>query len=147
MKKDERSKKNKGGSVLVWVLLIIILTAAALWYFGLNGFGLGGNGSGGSAEAVPAMAETSVSETVSETDVTTEEIEYISITVDGNSYLYNNKKYDIDNADGLIGDIKALDEKLTVRIKDENASVKAYEKLTKLLSDNDYSYIEVSGDE
>jgi len=146
MKKDEKTKKNKGGSVFVWVMLIIFLVAAALLYFGMNGFGLGGNGGGGDG-AVPAMADTSAPETVSETDVTTEEIEYISITVDGNSYLYNNKKYDIDNADELIGDIKSLDEKLTVRIKDENASVKAYETLTKLLSDNDYSYIEVSGDE
>lgn len=139
-------KKVRGISVLGVIIIAAVVVIAAVL---LIGFG-GGKGDGEgekNAGAVPVMAETSALETEPETTVTTQEIEYINITVDGNSYLYNNKKYDIEETEKLIGDIKALDEKLTVRITDDDASQKAYDKLTKLLGDNDYRYIEVSENE
>ena len=144
-------KKVRGISVLGVIIIAAVVVIAAVQLIGFGGLGFGGGKGDGegekNADAVPVMAETSASETEPETTVTTQEIEYINITVDGNSYLYNNKKYDIEETEKLIGDIKALDEKLTVRITDDDASQKAYDKLTKLLGDNDYRYIEVSENE
>lgn len=131
--------------------LIIIITAIAvvggvLYFIGHGGLGIGGgkgDGEGsGNAEIVPAIA--SVSET---TEMTTHEIEYINITVDENNYLYNNKKYDLSQIDELISVIKGSEEKLTIRITDENASFKAYELLTETLKENNYRFIEVTEDD
>lgn len=43
--------------------------------------------------------------------------------------------------------IKGSEEKLTIRITDENASFKAYELLTETLKENNYRFIEVTEDD
>lgn len=140
-------KKVKG---VVWVVLLKILAVIiacgvsyGVGYWRGKGAG-GGNGDGdgdGNAKTVSAMA--TVSETTTETTiVTAEEIEYIEVTVDGNDYLFYSNSYEIDEIDNLIEDIKNNDEQLTVKIKDENASLKAYETLIAAFKENHIKYIE-----
>ena len=138
----------KGFSIATLIIIIaaIAVVGGILYFIGHGGLGIGGgkgDGEGsGNAEIVPAIA--SVSET---TEMTTHEIEYINITVDENNYLCNNKKYDLSQIDELISVIKGSEEKLTIRITDENASFKAYELLTETLKENNYRFIEVTEDE
>lgn len=138
----------KGFSIAILIIIIaaIAVVGGILYFIGHGGLGIGGgkgDGEGsGNAEIVPAIA--SVSET---TEMTTHEIEYINITVDENNYLYDNKKYDLSQIDELISVIKGSEEKLTIRITDENASFKAYELLTETLKENNYRFIEVTEDD
>ena len=138
----------KGFSIATLIIIIaaIAVVGCILYFIGHGGLGIGGgkgDGEGsGNAEIVPAIA--SVSET---TEMSTHEIEYINITVDENNYLYDNKKYDLSQIDELISVIKGSEEKLTIRITDENASFKAYELLTETLKENNYRFIEVTEDE
>lgn len=138
----------KGFSIATLIIIIaaIAVVGGILYFIGHGGLGIGGGkgyGEGsGNAEIVPAIA--SVSET---TEMSTHEIEYINITVDENNYLYDNKKYDLSQIDELISVIKGSEEKLTIRITDENASFKAYELLTETLKENNYRFIEVTEDE
>lgn len=138
----------KGFSIATLIIIIaaIAVVGGILYFIGHGGLGIGGGKGdgegGGNAEIVPAIA--SVSET---TEMTTHEIEYINITVDENNYLYDNKKYDLSQIDELISVIKGSEEKLTIRITDENASFKAYELLTETLKENNYRFIEVTEDD
>lgn len=144
-------RKVKGFSLATLIIIIaaVAIVGAVIYFTGRGGLGIGGgkgDGEGsGNAEAKLAMATTV--ETEETTAITTQEIEYINITVDENSYLYNNKKYDVSQIDELISTIKSNEEKLTIRITDENASLKAYDLLTDTLKENDYRYIEVSENE
>lgn len=145
--------KKLKGSALVTVIIVVAVAAVVgvvVYYFGgfggkgLNG-GKGDEEGSGNAEtaATPAMA--TVPETTTETTiVTTEEIEYFEVTVDGNNYIFGSNSYEIDETDNLIEDIKNNDEQLTVKIKDENASLKAYETLIAAFKEDHIKYIEES---
>lgn len=134
------------GSLLV-VLLVVSAVAVVAYFLGKGGFGIGGgkgDGEGtGSVEAVPVIATQAETAVTSEI-VTTQEIEYVEVTVHENTYLFNNKPYEHEQLTELINDVKKNGEKVTVRIKDDNASDKAYSSMLSALSDAKIRYIEVS---
>lgn len=142
-------KKVKGFSIisLIIILAVVAVGAVVIYLLGNGGFGFGGgkgNGEGsGDAETVSAMATVQETEITTEI-VTTQNIEYIEITVHENSYLYNNILYEVTELDNLLKDISMIDSKFSVRITDDNASSKAYSELLSLLEDNNIRYIEIS---
>ncbi len=136
-------KKVKGFSLITAIIVIgaVIIVGGAV--FGI-GNGLGWWDGPGNAEAVQADATMQTAETTTEA-ITTQEIVYVEVTVSENKYIFNNVSYEIDNIDSLISDInKAAEEKFTVRITDEYASSKAYEKLKSALNNEKIRFIEVS---
>lgn len=142
-------KKLKGSSliVLVIVLAVVAVIGAVIFFWGKGGFGFGGGkgdgeGDGNAEEAQQVMATVLESDITSE--VTTKEIEYVEVTVHENSYLYNNKVYEFDDIDALIGNITESEERFTVKITDDNASSKAYSQLISAFEDKMITYIELS---
>ena len=134
------NRKGGAGAVALIVLAVIVV-AVLIWGLGFGGFGSGGGkGDGEGAE----NSETSATEPPPETTVTTpvvKELEYIDITVSGNEYLYQNRKYTLED---LIKELTAYELSAPVKITDENSSIKAYKELRSALSDNNIHYIEAN---
>lgn len=130
--------KGIAASTVIITLVIVAGVIVVCLLLGKGGMGLGGGkGDGiGSKEAVAADI------TLPETDITTGSIDYYDVTVSGSSYLFNGSSYEMDETDRIIADISGGDELLTVRITDEDASLKAYECLTEAFKENGIRYIE-----
>lgn len=142
-------KKIKGFSLISLVLIIaaVAVVGVVIYFIGKGGFGFGGGkgdgeGDGNVEPAQQAMATVQVSETV--TEITTKEIEYVEVTVHENTYLYNNKVYELSEIESLMNDIKKSEGRFTVRITDDNASSKAYSQLLSAFEDKMITYIEIS---
>lgn len=142
-------KKFKGFSLISLVLIIaaVAVVGVVIYFIGKGGFGFGGGkgdgeGDGNVEPAQQAMATVQVSETV--TEITTKEIEYVEVTVHENTYLYNNKVYELSEIESLMNDIKKSEGRFTVRITDDNASSKAYSQLLSAFEDKMITYIELS---
>ena len=120
-----KAEKKKGGfGKLLFVLILLILIALAILYFLGDGFGFGkGEGDG---DAVPVNA--TVSETSETTEATTvQEAVFVEVTVDGNSYLYSNQSYGLDE---LIGEIDKIEGDIEVHIYlSDTATLSARESL------------------
>lgn len=142
-------KKIKGFSIvpIIVILAVVAVVVGVIYLLGNGGLGFGGgkgDGEGnGDAETVPAMATMQDTEITTEI-VTTQEIEYIEITVHENSYLYNNVSYEVEELENLINEIVGIESKFSIRVTDDNASSKAYSALLSILEDNNIRYIEVS---
>lgn len=133
-------KRSKKGISFVGIIVILLLIAAiALLIFFLlkGGIGFGkGNGKGDSKSI------SSVSEAVKDedtTEITTEKIEYISVTVSGNDYIYQNKNISLDE---LVKDIDKFGGDLPVKITDDNASKNSYSELVDAFKEHSIKYIE-----
>lgn len=138
-------RKVKGVTLSTVLLIIIGVVAVGVGVFFL-GRGLGwwgGKGDNeGSGNAEPVQQ---VNATVQTTEaITTQEIFYIEVTVSENKYIFNNTTYEIEELEALISDIKAAKKEFTVRITDEYASDKAYEKLKSELNNEKIKFIETS---
>lgn len=144
-------KKVKGFSLILTIVIIGVVAVGVViiaYFLGNGGLGFGGgngdNEGSGNAEAVQVDAKMQTTETTTEA-ITTQEIIYVEVTVSENKYIFNNVSYEIDDIDSLISDInKAAEEKFTVRITDEYASSKAYEKLKSALNNEKIRFIEIS---
>lgn len=129
-------KKRYKGSVLlpfiIGILVTVVIVAVIIFACGGLGFG-GGKGDGigeGSVSAIEVFEE--------QTEITTEEIQYINITISGSDYIYQNQNLSLDE---IINNILA-DKEIPVKITDDNASLRAYDSLVKSLKDNNIKYIE-----
>ena len=150
--KESKSKKKSGGFLGLLVIIIIIVIAAAL-LFGGFGFGFGtGSGSGdgegdGTSEnsAAPSDNTEAPEEEVTEetTDISEEDYEegtVVQVSVVKSEYFYENKSISLSD---LMEVIAAIEGKLVVEITDDNAALKAYNKLIDALEDKEIRYIEV----
>lgn len=139
---------------LVGILTIVILIVVAIVLFKFFGFGFGGNGSsnGGERTIIPTdnnsensiitemIIETTTAVVTSVSVSETQPVaEYISVTVSGNEYIYNNNKI---QAEDLIKELIKYDIKIIVKITDDNSSLKSYNTLKELLEENNISFIE-----
>ena len=122
------------GLVSVIIIVIVILVISLILGTGIgNGNGNGnGDDNGQSVVSVSDIDEKSVI-------IETTEIEYVNVTVSGNKYIFDNAESSLEE---LIDSLKNLsDGGVSVKIKDDNASLKAYRALIKLLDDNKIKYI------
>ena len=128
---------NNKGSVAAIALVVVLVVVAVVAVIGFltDGFGFGGGqGDGeGDGNVSVSQSETEVSEPM------VEELDFLNVTVSENEYLYQNSRLQLDELmDRLVTD--AADTK--VKVTDENASKRAYEKLITALEDKKIHYIE-----
>lgn len=145
------------GIVIAVIVVVVIL---ALLGTGL-GFGFGsGNGSGdGDGEGTRSNNSSALSEetdgentkaTVAETiDANVDDTESsaengsemitIAVSVFESDYFYQNKKISLDD---FIKELESIEENFVVEVTDDNASLKAYNKLIDALEDRRISYTE-----
>lgn len=134
-----------------------ILIAAAILYFG-PGLGLGGGAGDGqgdgntkvqaSDEQAPLKENDTVQEvkpelmeTEEQNDSATDTFEgtILSINVVGNDYFYNNERILLES---FIAKIQEIQGKLVVEVKDDNGSLRAYNKLLDELEGKHVDYVE-----
>lgn len=132
-------KKVRGSAVVTAIVVIAIVGAVAVGvYFLLKNLPhLGGGG----ASVVPANAETAVvTETVTEITeetVSTEELQFIKVTVRGKEYIFEDKVYELD---ALVDMLAENSGGVPVLIEDDNASRNAYTDLCDALNENNIRY-------
>lgn len=135
--KETKKKKGKGGLIFLLLLVIIAIAVLLLMHFGLLGFG-GGFGFGGTGKSDTEVSSSAESESEAEpSETTVEEKTYADITVQENSYIYQNQTLELDT---LKEELAKLDSSVTVRITDSNASKQAYDALTAELDAADLKY-------
>ena len=141
----KNSDEKKKGSKAVPAACGAALIAALLFggkQLGLIPFGHNGNSNDTSdssssvSEAVQEETSASTTQEVS-TEPETDEIQYIEVTVSGNSYIYQNSSLSLDE---LMNEIK--DKDMTVKLTDDKASKNAYDELVQSLDDNNIQHIE-----
>lgn len=129
--------------------LLVILAIIILFLLGGLGWGTGG-GSGEGKEGKEGNESTRTEETQespkienNETPSPEEETEeketIIKVSVVESDYFYDSERVDLDT---LAEIIQEFDEKPTVKIIDDNASLKAYNKLLDRLEELEISYLE-----
>lgn len=79
------------------------------------------------------------SETESEEDVDTYKEEILRVNVVENDYFYENERISIED---FSLKVEAIDSIVTVEVKDDNASLNAYNTLIDLLEEENISYVE-----
>ncbi len=124
--------------LIIGAVIAVVVIGVILYAFGGKGFG-GGKGDGDGERSNSLSEISSISES---SQPETEGIEYINITVSGSDYLFQNQKM---TANELISELNNSDEKFSVKITDDDASIKAYDALVKVLKDNNIRYIEQEG--
>jgi len=125
-------------------ILIAILVVGGLVAGGILLYRYFHNKGSGGPDDVPGLqpAETTiVTEILPETTPPIEIIQTIQITVSGNEYIYDNTKIELNE---LIDLLNSIDDKISVEIKDDNSSMKAYKALKEAFKDSGISYIEIT---
>ena len=149
---------------LIWTLLIIVVILVVVLLLGFifgsgDGFGLGkGKGDGGEEAGVKNLSNITIVEETEHAEV--EEIEtepetsteateknktekkdktILEVTVVKKEYLYKNKRIELDE---LIEVLTNMDSEVVVMITDDNASLRAYKKLTNKLDELSIPYSE-----
>lgn len=139
------------------LIAALVITVVVLICYGIGGgFGGGlgsGEGSGNSKVKVSDEGST-VTESVEEVTPTTEPIEessemqagedvfegaVLAINVVGNDYFYNNERIALED---FMVIVKEVEGKLIVEVKDDNASLKAYNNLLDELDSVNIDYVE-----
>ncbi len=136
-------RRVKGFSIgTVVLILAIAIGVVGLVYLIGRGLGLGGGKGNGEGEgnAEEAMA------TIQTTEMTTQEIAHISVTVSENKYIFNNKTYEIEEIDSMISDMSSNLDNFTVEITDDYASLKAYEELISALKNEGIEFTEINSE-
>lgn len=122
--------------IIIAVVAVIAVTVGI--FFGKGGFGGdkgNGKGDGNTSQVMIEDDDTEKSEPV------TEELLYLELKINENEYIYNNNKYSIEDMELLINEIKEED-KLSVKLVDEEASEKAYDFVKNALKENNIKFIE-----
>lgn len=140
------------GIIVIIALLAVIGVGVYLLFHG-KGFGTG-NGSGdgegdGNTQVVTAQEtdseeEANTTEEEQEADKNDEATDtyegaILKISVIGNDYIYDSEKITID---AFVEICKKTEGDFVVKIKDDNASLNAYNELLKALKENDIDYDE-----
>lgn len=140
------------------LIAALAVTLVVLVCYGLGaGFG-GGAGSGegdgnskvkadGESSSVIEIVEEDVTPTIEPTEEATEEQDgadvfegaVLAINVVGNDYFYNNERILLED---FILVVKDVEGKVVVEVKDDNASLRAYNGLLDKLDEMDIDYIE-----
>ncbi len=138
-------KKLKG---LVGTVVVVVL-AAAVGFAGGVGVGIWLSGRGGNIgdnEAVQADATVTeeitetTTETTTEMTTTVQNSSFVEVIIDGDTYLYSGKIFDLDE---LIAEITKNGNTLEVRISfSDTATQYAYEELIKKFKENGIVYTE-----
>lgn len=123
--------------VVKWVVRIVAVAVALFTVYGLVKLGIGRGGGKGDNDGDGNDVE--VSEETEEITPIIEELEYVSVSVAGNDYIYQNNKVTLDE---LITQLAASAEEVPVKITDTNASRNAYTSLIEALRENHIRYIE-----
>ncbi len=131
-KKRNKKGKKKGKKVLGALVLVLIALLALGFLIGKYGFGLG-TGLGLGEGEKSTQQEYSYEEATSGKSM-------VAVSVVENDYLYDNKKYSLDD---LIAKLKEKDD-ICVEITSDNAALKAYNNLTDALKNNKIEYVEKS---
>lgn len=151
-------KRNAGFGVLGVVIIIAIVAVVAvvayvIWHGKGKGIGNGaGDGKGdGNTKVITNQTSSSNEESntvVEEKKETQEQNEnamdtfegtIIDISVYENDYLFNNENISLNE---LISKLQSIDGKIVIRIKDDNASLRAYDTLIKRLKKEKVDYVE-----
>lgn len=144
--------------ILIIIPVVLILAAAALIIFGRgSGFGIGsGNGFGKkSANNLAAVSTVENIENVESDIADTNKAEsdeqenknipddkdsnIIEVSVVEDEYFYENKRMEIDE---LLESINTIGKDVVVRVTDDNATLKAYNKLLEKLEEASIPYME-----
>lgn len=123
--------------VIKWFVRIVIVAVAffTVYWIGKGGWGRGGGEGDNDGEG----NDVEILEEAENPTPIVEELEYVSVSVDGNDYIYQNNKMTLDE---LITQLTVSAEKVPVRITDANASRNAYTSLIEALRENHIRYIE-----
>ena len=122
--------------ILIAIILVIVI-------FALLGNGLGFGPGNGSGDADSNGTRTNNTSTISdETESTTEAVDKaitIAVSVFESDYIYQNKKISLDD---FIKALENIENDFVVEITDDNASLKAYNKLIDALEKVSIEYTE-----
>ena len=139
------------------LIAALAITVVVLICYGIGGGFGGGAGSGegsGNSKVKVSDESSTVTEVVEEVTPTTEPIEELSemqagedvfegavlaINVVGNDYFYNNERITLED---FMVIAKEVEGKLVVEVKDDNASLKAYNNLLDELDSVNIDYVE-----
>lgn len=152
------AKKRKNGTKTVALTGGLIALITALFQGTGFGFGTGTGFGDGDKNSIAVMNQENVEVEDSETDVEKEEIQteqkenveeqnqneeeqktIVAITVVENDYFYNNERIALDD---FIAVVQGMGENVVVEIKDDNASLRAYQSLLDKLEEVEFAYIE-----
>ncbi|MBQ5990713.1 MAG: hypothetical protein IJL67_14625 [Oscillospiraceae bacterium] len=149
MKSDNSSLGEKFKRAVIGcstVLTLAVLAVVGLFKGCGASFSLFSNGSGTNSDASSSSESQESSEVTQEaitdsetTEITEEAVTIIEVTVSGSEYIYENSTIGLDD---LINELKEINGKFIVEIKDDNSSKKAYDALKAKLESNNISYSE-----
>ena len=121
---------------------LIVIVAAIIIILSLLGIGLGfGRGAGKGAESVPGNTSVSsqTSGSLSQSENILNDRKIISISVVDNDYSYENKRIALEELTRILAEIEP---DFVVEITDDNASLKAYNRLLDALDSLSIPYTE-----
>jgi hypothetical protein len=129
-----KKKSRRGGKIILFLLFIIAILAALIFFFDPFGFGIGPNAShnGGGTAATPSATTAATEGSEAAPEATTEPehaVMSLDVTVKGATYLIDGKEV---TADKIVDDFSASDKTL-VSITDDSATQNAMDDLKKAL--------------
>lgn len=145
--KQRKNQKKKKKNNLITLIILLLIVAGVLFlmnYLGI-GFGTGKNGEDeGTADRGITAEDPDKEENVDEAKVETEPVsseetvEYVDITVAGSAFIYNNN---VTELEAFLETVDKMNDKVVVRISDDNATQNAMEDLKKALDEKGRNYI------
>lgn len=131
--------------VIIVIAVLLLLLGAGLGFEKGNGKGDGKGDGGAKVENSQTKADNEENKTIDVDDASDKASEgkeisiAVKVSVVGNEYFYDNERLSLDE---LIAEIQKIDDSIVVEIKDDNASLKAYNAMIDALEENSINYIE-----
>ncbi len=117
------------------IFLLIVAVIGVIVYFALNG-GLGsGEGNGTKSDQEEQTEETKSGQDKNANDGSN----VLKISVSGNEYVYENERISLDD---FMAEVTKAGETVSVEVKNDNASLNAYNDLLNKLKEANISYSE-----
>lgn len=126
---------------VIGAIIILVIVAIALTFGNCVGSGLGGGAGKGEGSGNGSGNGNATTEEVTGNDASDDEFKgaVYSITVVENDYFYDNNRMELEAIESML---KENDGEKIVEIKEDKASIKAYNKLVDLLEELDVNYVE-----
>ena len=127
--------------ILLVIVVIVIIAIAVMLGLGL-GFGNGSGDGKGDGKPNTVQEDSKIDESEKPTEKNAEEDNkgvIIKVSVVGNEYFYENERITLDD---FISKVKEIEGDLVVEVKDDKASLKAYNSLIDRLEELKVSIIE-----
>lgn len=127
--------------ILLVIVVIVIIAIAAMLGLGL-GFGNGSGDGKGDGKPNTVQEDSKIDESEKPTEKNAEEDNkgvVIKVSVVGNEYFYENERITLDD---FISKVKEIEGDLVVEVKDDKASLKAYNSIIDRLEELKVSIIE-----